>query len=409
MVDAVLNSGDTAWMLISTALVMLMTVPGVALFYGGLTKKINVLNTMFMSIIAYAITSVIWVLYGFPLAFGADSFMGLIGSPTNLFFTGIGVEQLSAVALTIPETVFAAFQMTFAAITVALVSGAVVERMKFSSWIAFVVLWVTLVYVPIAHWVWGGGWLYQLGALDFAGGTVVHINSGVAALALALLLGRRKEATLLPNNLGYSVIGAALLWFGWFGFNAGSALTAGGLAGSAFIATNTAAATAVVSWVIIDYIKTGKPTLLGAITGIVAGLVAITPAAGFVTVQAAIVIGLVVSVVSYFSISFLKAKLGYDDALDVFGVHGMGGLWGALATGLFAAPFINELGTGLFYGNPGQLVTQIIAIVAVGLYSFIVTLIIGKVIDLIIGLRVDEKEEIEGLDTNLHEETGYRI
>jgi len=292
---------------------------------------------------------------------------------------------------------------------VALVSGAVVERMKFSSWIAFVVLWVTLVYVPIAHWVWGGGWLYQLGALDFAGGTVVHINSGVAALALALLLGRRKEATLLPNNLGYSVIGAALLWFGWFGFNAGSALTAGGLAGSAFIATNTAAATAVVSWVIIDYIKTGKPTLLGAITGIVAGLVAITPAAGFVTVQAAIVIGLVVSVVSYFSISFLKAKLGYDDALDVFGVHGMGGLWGALATGLFAAPFINELGTGLFYGNPGQLVTQIIAIVAVGLYSFIVTLIIGKVIDLIIGLRVDEKEEIEGLDTNLHEETGYRI
>jgi Amt family ammonium transporter len=409
MVDAVLNSGDTAWMLTSTALVMLMTVPGVALFYGGLTKKINVLNTMFMSIIAYAITSVIWVLYGFPLAFGADSFMGLIGSPTNLFFTGIGVEQLSAVALTIPETVFVAFQMTFAAITVALVSGAVVERMKFSSWIAFVVLWVTLVYVPIAHWVWGGGWLYALGALDFAGGTVVHINSGVAALALALLLGRRKEATLLPNNLGYSVIGAALLWFGWFGFNAGSALTAGGLAGSAFIATNTAAAAAVVSWVIIDYIKTGKPTLLGAITGAVAGLVAITPAAGFVTVQAAIVIGLVVSVVSYFSISFLKAKLGYDDALDVFGVHGMGGLWGALATGLFAAPFINELGTGLFYGNPGQLVTQIIAIVAVGLYSFIVTLIIGKVIDLIIGLRVDEKEEIEGLDTNLHEETGYRI
>jgi len=409
MVDAVLNSGDTAWMLTSTALVMLMTVPGVALFYGGLTKKINVLNTMFMSIIAYAITSVIWVLYGFPLAFGADSFMGLIGSPTNLFFTGIGVEQLSAVALTIPETVFVAFQMTFAAITVALVSGAVVERMKFSSWIAFVVLWVTLVYVPIAHWVWGGGWLYPLGALDFAGGTVVHINSGVAALALALLLGRRKEATLLPNNLGYSVIGAALLWFGWFGFNAGSALTAGGLAGSAFIATNTAAAAAVVSWVIIDYIKTGKPTLLGAITGAVAGLVAITPAAGFVTVQAAIVIGLVVSVVSYFSISFLKAKLGYDDALDVFGVHGMGGLWGALATGLFAAPFINELGTGLFYGNPGQLVTQIIAVVAVGLYSFIATLIIGKVIDLIIGLRVDEKEEIEGLDTNLHEETGYRI
>jgi Amt family ammonium transporter len=408
MVDAILNSGDTAWMLTSTALVMLMTVPGVALFYGGLTKKINVLNTMFMSIIAYAITSIIWVFYGYPLAFGAD-IAGIIGSPANILFSGIGVDQLSAVALTIPESVFVAFQMTFAAITVALVSGAVVERMKFSSWLAFIVLWVTLVYVPIAHWVWGGGWLFSLGALDFAGGTVVHINSGVAALALALLLGRRKDASLLPNNLGYSVIGAALLWFGWFGFNAGSALTAGGLAGSAFLATNTAAAAAVVSWVIIDYIKTGKPTLLGAITGAVAGLVAITPAAGFVTVPAAIVIGLVVSVISYFSISFLKSKLGYDDALDVFGVHGMGGLWGALATGLFAAPFINELGTGLFYGNPGQLVIQIIAVVAVGLYSFIATLIIGKILDLIIGLRVDEKEEIEGLDTNLHEETGYRI
>ncbi|HEY0195994.1 MAG TPA: ammonium transporter [Methanobacterium sp.] len=408
MVDAVLNSGDTAWMLISTALVMLMTVPGVALFYGGLTKKINVLNTMFMSIIAYAITSIIWVFYGFPLVFGAD-IAGIIGSPANILFSGIGVEQLSAVALTIPESVFVAFQLTFAAITVALVSGAVVERMKFSSWIAFVVLWVTFVYVPIAHMVWGGGILYQWGALDFAGGTVVHINSGVAALALALLLGRRKDTRLLPNNLGYSVIGAALLWFGWFGFNAGSALTAGGLAGNAFLATNTATAAAVVSWVIIDYIKTGKPTLLGAITGAVAGLVAITPAAGFVTIQAAIVIGLVVSVVSYFSISFLKAKLGYDDALDVFGVHGMGGLWGALATGLFAAPFINELGTGLFYGNPGQFVTQIEAVVIVGLYSFIVTLIIGFIIKKTIGLRVDEKEEIEGLDTNLHEETGYRI
>lgn len=408
MVDAVLNSGDTAWMLISTALVMLMTVPGVALFYGGMTKKINVLNTIFMSIIAYAITSIIWVLYGFPLAFGTD-IAGIIGSPANILFSGIGVEQLSAVALTIPESVFVAFQMTFAAITVALVSGAVVERMKFSSWIVFVVLWVTLVYVPIAHWVWGGGWLFQLGALDFAGGTVVHINSGVAALALALLLGKRKEATLLPNHLGYSVIGAALLWFGWFGFNAGSALTAGGLAGSAFLATNTATAAAVISWVIIDYIKVGKPTLLGAITGAIAGLVAITPAAGFVTVPSAVVIGLIASVVSYLAISILKPKLGYDDALDVFGVHGISGLWGALATGLFAAPFINELAVGAFYGNPGQIVIQIIAVVAVGLYSFIATLIIGKIIDLVIGLRVDEKTEIEGLDSNLHEETGYRI
>lgn len=408
MVDSILNSGDTAWMLISTALVMLMTVPGVALFYGGLTKKLNVLNTMLMSLVAFAITSIIWVLYGYPLAFGTD-LLGLIGNPANLLFSGISVDQLATLAPTIPETVYIAFQMTFAAITIALISGALVERMKFSSWMAFVVLWVSLVYIPIAHWVWGGGWLFQLGALDFAGGTVVHINSGVAALALVLLLGKRKDTKLLPHNLGYSAIGAALLWFGWFGFNAGSALTAGGLAGSAFIATNTAAAAAMISWIIIDYLKTGKPTLLGAISGAVAGLVAITPAAGFVTVQAAVIIGLVTSVVSYFAISYLKSKLGYDDALDVFGIHGMSGLWGALATGLFAAPFINALGTGVFYGNPGQIVTQIIAVAAVAGYSFLVTLILGKIIDLTIGLRVDEKQEIEGLDTNLHEETGYRI
>lgn len=408
MVDAVLNSGDTAWMMISTALVLLMTVPGVALFYGGLTKKINVLNTMFMSLIAFSITSIIWVLYGYQFAFGTD-IMGIIGNPANLLFSGIGVDQLSTLAPTIPETVYVAFQMTFAAITVALVSGAVVERMKFSSWMAFVILWVSLVYVPIAHWVWGGGWLASLGALDFAGGTVVHINCGVAALAMVLLLGKRKDIKMLPHNLGYSVIGAALLWFGWFGFNAGSALSAGGLAGQAFINTNTATAAAMISWVIIDYLKTGKPTLLGAISGAVAGLVAITPAAGFVTVQAAVIIGLVTSVVSYYSISVVKAKFGYDDALDVFGIHGMSGVWGALATGLFAAPFINELGTGAFYGNPEQFITQIIAIVAVAVYSFVVTLILGKILDLTIGLRVDDKQEIEGLDTTLHEETGYRI
>ncbi|MCC7550455.1 MAG: ammonium transporter [Methanobacterium sp.] len=401
----VLSSGDTAWMLMSTALVLLMTVPGVALFYGGLTKKANVLNTMFMSLIAFAITSIIWVLYGYQFAFGADMLGGIIGNPTNLLFSGIGVDQLSG---TIPETVFIAFQLTFAAITVALISGAVVERMKFSSWMVFVIAWVSLVYVPIAHWVWGGGFLSALGALDFAGGTVVHINCGVAALALVLLLGKRKEVKLLPHNLGYSVIGAALLWFGWFGFNAGSALAADGLAGQAFINTNTATAAAMISWVIIDYLKTGKPTVLGAITGAVAGLVAITPAAGFVTVQGAIIIGLVTSVVSYLSISYLKPKLGYDDALDVFGVHGMSGLWGALATGLFAAPFINEA-TGLFYGNPEQLLIQIIAVVVVFVYSFVVTLIIGKIIDMVMGLRVEDKEETEGLDISLHEETGYRI
>lgn len=409
MADPILNSGDTAWMLISTALVMLMTIPGVALFYGGLTKKVNVLNTMFLSLIAFAVTSIIWVLYGYQFAFGQDMLMGLIGNPANLLFNGIDVNSLATLAPTIPSTVYIAFQMTFAAITIALISGAVVERMKFSSWIVFVILWVSLVYVPIAHWVWGGGFLAQLGALDFAGGTVVHLNSGIAALALAILLGRRKDSSLLPHQLGYSVIGAALLWFGWFGFNAGSALSAGGLAGSAFIATNTAAAAGLISWVIIDYVKTGKPTLLGALSGAIAGLVAITPAAGFVTVQAAVIIGLVTSVVSYFGIAWLKPRLGYDDALDVFGIHGLSGLWGALATGLFAAPFINSLGTGVFYGKPEQILIQLAAVAVVAIYSFVATLIIGKIIDIIIGLRVEPKEEIEGLDTNLHEESGYRI
>jgi Amt family ammonium transporter len=408
LMDAVLNSGDTAWMLVSTALVMLMTVPGVALFYGGLTKKENVLNTMFLSLIAFAVTSIIWVLYGYQFAFGAD-IMGLIGSPVNLLMNGVGVNTAAALAPTIPDFLYIAFQLTFAAITVALISGAVVERMKFSAWLAFIVLWVSLVYVPVAHWVWGGGFLAQLGALDFAGGTVVHINSGVAALALVYLLGKRKDTRLLPHNLGYSVIGASLLWFGWFGFNAGSALTAGGLAASAFLVTNTAAAAGMVSWVIMDYLKVGKPTVLGGISGAVAGLVAITPAAGFVTVPAALIIGLVTSVISYLAVSYLKPRLGYDDALDVFGIHGMSGIWGSVATGLFAAPFINELGTGLIYGNPGQLTAQVIAVAVVAAYSFVVTLIIGKLLDFTVGLRVSGKEEMEGLDTHLHEETGYRI
>ena len=406
--DAVLNSGDTAWLLISTALVMLMTVPGVALFYGGLTKKENVLNTMFMSLIAFSVTSLIWVLYGYQFAFGPD-IMGFIGSPVNLFMNGIGVENLAELAPTVPSFIYIAFQLTFAAITIALISGAVVERMKFSAWLGFIVLWISLVYVPVAHWVWGGGFLAQLGALDFAGGTVVHINSGMAALALVYLLGKRKDTRLLPHNLGYSVIGAALLWFGWFGFNAGSALTAGGLAASAFLVTNTAAAAGMVSWAIHDYLKTGKATVLGGISGAVAGLVAITPAAGFVTVPAAIIIGLATSIVSYLAVSYLKPRVGYDDALDVFGIHGMSGIWGSVATGLFAAPFINELGTGLFYGNPGQLTAQVIAVAVVAAYSFIVTLVIGKILDITVGLRVSDREEIEGLDTNLHEESGYRI
>jgi Amt family ammonium transporter len=411
VMDPVLNSGDTAWMLISTALVMLMTIPGVALFYGGLTKKENVLNTMFLSLIAFAITSIIWVLYGYQFAFGSDTLMGLIGNPTNLLMNGIGVDQLATLAPTIPEFVYIAFQMTFAAITVALISGAIVERMKFSSWMVFIVAWVSLVYVPIAHWVWGGGFLAQLGALDFAGGTVVHLNAGVAALALVILLGKRKDIRLLPHHLGYSVIGAALLWFGWFGFNAGSALTAGGLAGSAFLVTNIAAAAGMISWVIIDYMKTGKPTMLGAISGAIAGLVAITPAAGFVTVPAAIIIGLVTSVVSYLAISYLKPKLGYDDALDVFGIHGVCGIVGSLAVGIFALPIINSTLTqgGLITGNLGLLFAQAVAIVIVAAYAFAMTWIIGKVLDKVIGLRVSPADEVQGLDVNLHEESGYRL
>lgn len=402
-----LNSGDTAWMLISTALVILMTVPGVAMFYSGLTKRENVLNTIFLSFVSLGIVSLLGFLFGYGLIFNGDV-SGIIGSH-QVGISLINLGSASKYAPTIPEGLFAIFQMTFAAITVALISGAVVERIKFSSWILFIPLWFALVYVPVAHWVWGGGFLAQLGALDFAGGTVVHINSGVAALALVYLLGKRKDTRLLPHNLGYSVIGASLLWFGWFGFNAGSALTAGGLAASAFLVTNTAAAAGMVSWVIMDYLKVGKPTVLGGISGAVAGLVAITPAAGFVTVPAALIIGLVTSVISYLAVSYLKPRLGYDDALDVFGIHGMSGIWGSVATGLFAAPFINELGTGLIYGNPGQLTAQVIAVAVVAAYSFVVTLIIGKLLDFTVGLRVSGKEEMEGLDTHLHEETGYRI
>lgn len=402
--DAVLNSGDTAWMLMSTALVMLMTIPGLALFYGGLVKRINVLNTLFLSFAAYAVVSVLWFVYGFPLVFGSD-IAGLIGTPANILFSNI-VESQSLTG-TIPTSVYAVYELTFAAITVALISGALVERMKFRAWMLFIPLWLTFVYLPVAHWVWGGGWLAQLGALDFAGGTVVHINSGVAALALILLLKKRKDVSLLPNQLGYSVIGAGLLWFGWFGFNAGSALAAGHLAGSAFIVTNTAAATAMLSWMFAEWLRNRKATVLGAVSGIVAGLVAITPAAGFVNISGAIVIGFITSFVSYSAISFLKPRLGYDDALDVFGVHGCSGIWGALATGIFASPAINALGRGLAYGNPSQLGIQAVAIAATFAYSFIVTLILAKIIDVVVGLRVSSSEETQGLDLSLHEEEAY--
>ena len=403
--ESLLNTGDTAWILMSTALVMIMTLPGLALFYGGMSKNKNVLNTMFLSLTGFAIASVIWIAYGYQFTFGS-TIGGFIGAPTNFLLTGISLNMLH-VDTTIPELLYVVFQATFAAITVALISGAVVGRMKAKAWMVFVALWLTLVYVPIAHWVWGGGWLFNLGALDFAGGAVVHLNSGIAALALITVLGPRKDRRLLPHHLGYAVIGAALLWFGWFGFNAGSALGANGLAANAFITTNTAAAMAMIAWILLDIWKTGKPTILGAITGAVAGLVAITPAAGFVDVPASLIIGFTTVFVSYFGISYLKPKLGYDDALDAFGVHGLSGTWGAILTGVFACPAINEA-AGLLYGNPNQLVIQIISIVAVALYSFIVTYIIAQVLDKTMGIRVDEQTEIEGLDANEHEEVGYR-
>lgn len=404
MVDLI-SAGDTAWILGATILVLLMSVPGIAFFYGGLTKKKNVLNSMFLALIAFAIASVIWVVYGYSFAFGDTSLHGLISAPANFLMMGIGIDDVTG---TIPTILFAAFQLTFAGLTAALISGSIVGRMKASSWMIFIVAWVTLVYIPIAHWVWGGGWLMQMGALDFAGGTVVHINSGVTALVLALVLGKRKDTSLLPHNLGYSILGAGFLWFGWMGFNGGSALAANGLAASAILVSNVAAAVAMITWILIDTYSIGKPTVLGAITGAVAGLVAITPAAGFVDVPAAIFIGFVTSFVSYFAIYVLKSKLGYDDALDVFGVHGLSGVWGAIATGIFASPAINEA-AGLVFGNPSQVTVQIISIIATAAYAAVITFILAKVLDKTIGLRVDERTEVDGLDTRLHEESGYRL
>ena len=404
MVDLI-SAGDTAWILGATILVLLMSVPGIAFFYGGLTKKKNVLNSMFLALIAFAIASVIWVFYGYSFAFGDTSLHGLIAAPANFLMMGIGIDDVTG---TIPTILFAAFQLTFAGLTAALISGSIVGRMKASSWMIFIIAWITLVYIPIAHWVWGGGWLMQMGALDFAGGTVVHINSGVTALVLALVLGKRKDTSLLPHNLGYSILGAGFLWFGWMGFNGGSALAANGLAASAIIVSNVAAAVAMITWILIDTYRIGKPTVLGAITGAVAGLVAITPAAGFVDVPAAIFIGFVTAFVSYFAIYVLKSKLGYDDALDVFGVHGLSGAWGAIATGIFASPAINEA-AGLVFGNPSQVTVQIISIIATAAYAGLITLILAKAIDKTIGLRVDERTEVDGLDSHLHEESGYRL
>ena len=402
----VFSAGDTAWILIATLLVLLMSIPAVAFFYGGLSKRKNVLNTMFLTFIAFSILSVIWVIFGYQLAFGEPSLYGFIGAPSHFFLQGIGLEDLTG---SIPTLLFVMFQCAFAGLTAALISGALGGRMKTKAWIIFIPIWACLVYIPIAHWVWGGGWLMQMGALDFAGGTVVHINSGVSALAVALVLGKRKDISLIPHNLGYAVLGAALLWFGWMGFNGGSGLAADGLAANAIIVSNVSAATALIVWTILDTFIVGKPTVLGAISGGIAGLVAITPAAGFVDVFGALIIGAVAPFVSYFAIYILKAKLGYDDALDVWGIHGMSGIWGAIATGIFAVPAIGGT-AGLLYGNPGQVGIQIISVIATIVYAFAISFILAKVIDKLIGgIKVEESEEIVGLDSSLHEESAYNL
>ncbi|MBE2900887.1 ammonia channel protein [Methanothermobacter thermautotrophicus] len=404
-----LNSGDTAWMLISTALVILMTVPGVAMFYSGLTKRENVLNTIFLSFVSLGIVSLLWFLFGYGLIFSGD-ISGIIGS-SHVGISLINLGSASKYAPTIPEGLFAIFQMTFAAITVALISGAVVERIKFSSWILFIPLWFALVYVPVAHWVWGGGFLQNLGVHDFAGGIVVHITSGIAALALALVTGPRYDQKLMPHHLGYSVIGTGLLWFGWFGFNAGSALSAGSLAVNAMIVTNTSAAAGMIGWILMDRLKTGKPTLLGALSGAVTGLASITPAAGFVDIGASTVTGLVAAVICYLAVSWLKPAAEYDDALDVFGIHGVSGIIGTLGVGLFAVPALNPSLTsgGLLTGSTSLLVSQLIGVVTVTVYTFIVTYLLAMLLMKFNGLRVEREEEIQGLDINLHEETGYRL
>ncbi len=403
-----IDTGDTAWMIVATALVMLMTLPGLALFYGGLAKRKDTLNTMAMSLVTYCIVSLLWVIYGFTLSFGTD-IGGIIGSTEKFFLSGVGVNSINDLAKTIPEYIFVVYQMTFAAITVALASGAYIERMKFSAWVIFTVLWMTLVYVPVAHWVWGGGFLAKLGALDFAGGTVVHVNAGVAALVGALVLGKRKEASLKPSNLTLVITGAGLLWFGWFGFNAGSALGANGLAGAAFINTNTATAMAAISWMFTEWLHTKKPTVLGLASGAVAGLVAITPAAGFVNISGAIIIGILAGIVPYFAVATIKPKLGYDDSLDAFGIHGVGGILGAILTGVFADPSINEAGKGLLYGNPGRFLTQIIAVLATMVYSGTATFIIFMVVKAIVGVRVEAEHEITGLDESQHGEKAYSL
>ncbi|MFA5144437.1 MAG: ammonium transporter [Candidatus Omnitrophota bacterium] len=406
-----INAGDTAWVLMSSALVLLMT-PALAFFYGGMVRRKNVLSVLMQCFIIMCVLSLHWVLIGYSISFAPGK--GFWGGFAWAGLRGVGLEPYADYAGTIPHQAFMIFQAMFAIITPALIIGAFAERMKFSAFLVFTLLWATFVYGPLAHWVWGmGGWLRNMGALDFAGGTVVHINAGIAALVTAIILGKRSNLDKnipAPHNMPFIVLGTGLLWFGWFGFNAGSALAANGLAVNAFVVTNTAAAAAGLSWALIEWIRNGKPTIFGACSGAVAGLVAITPAAGFVSVLPAIAIGLLVSVFCFIAVTVIKPKFGYDDSLDAFGVHCVGGIWGALATGLFASKAVNAAGAdGLFFGNPKQFLVQLLAVVVTIVYTGIATFIIYKLVDLFIGMRVDEKEEAMGLDLTQHRERAYTV
>jgi len=402
--ESALDTGDTAWILTATALVLLMTIPGLALFYGGMVRKKNVLTTVMQSFAITCLMSIIWMVVGYSLAFtdggGLNSY---VGGLSNAFLVNLTVDSMSG---TIPESVFMTFQMTFAIITPALIAGAFADRMKFSSMLWFMGLWSIIVYAPITHWVWGGGFLGEAGVLDFAGGTVVHINAGVAGLVAALVLGRRSgigHENMAPHNLVLSVIGASLLWVGWFGFNAGSALGANNAAGMAMAVTQISTAAAALAWMFAEWIARGKPSVLGILSGAVAGLVAITPASGFVGPTGALIIGLASGVVCYWAVVTIKPKLGYDDSLDAFGVHGVGGIVGAILTGVFAVEAIGGTG-GLIEGNAGQVVTQLYGILATIIWSGVASYVILKVIDVVIGLRVSPDVETEGLDINLHGE-----
>ena len=408
-----MNTGDTAWVLISTVLVFAMTIPGLAFFYGGLVRRKNVLSILMQCFIIMCIISLQWVLFGYSLSFAPDTGMGVIGSLKWAGLRFVGGQPNGDYAATIPHSVFMVFQCMFAVITPALMIGAFAERMKFSAFLVFTILWATFVYDPLAHWVWGtGGWMRNLGGLDFAGGIVVHASSGVSALVLCLLLGKRvgyQKTPFRPHNLPFTVLGGALLWFGWFGFNAGSALAANDLAANAFVTTHIATAAAGLTWALIEWQQHGKPTVLGTVTGAVAGLVAITPACGFVNPMNAIFIGMTVALICYLAIAVVKARLGYDDALDAFGVHGVGGIWGTIAVGLFAEKAVNAAGAdGLFFGG-AQLWPQCIMAVAAPLFAGVMTFVIYKLVDTVMCARVKEKDETIGLDLTQQSEAAYTV